>query len=296
MRVTQSMIAENFTRNLMQNLKRLDDINSQTSSEKRINRPSDDPVGAAMAIKLRRQLSAIKQYNSNAQQALTWMKDTETALTNAGDVIQRLSELAVEAANGTQTDEDKGKILDEVKELKDQLLKEANSTSLDRYLFSGYSTDKAPFIKDDVSGNIQANPDIVDGAINYNVGQSETIPVNLKGSEVFGDIFEAVEKFETALENNDGETISNEVISDIKGALNTVLKYRSQIGARTNRLEATVSRLEANEVDYKAQLSSIEDVDLAQAITDLKMEESVYRAALAVGARIIQPTLVDFLS
>ncbi|GAQ24373.1 MULTISPECIES: flagellar hook-associated protein FlgL [Tepidanaerobacter] len=296
MRVTQSMIAENFTRNLMQNLKRLDDINSQISSEKRINRPSDDPVGAAMAIKLRRQLSAIKQYNSNAQQALTWMKDTETALTNAGDVIQRLSELAVEAANGTQTDEDKGKILDEVKELKDQLLKEANSTSLDRYLFSGYSTDKAPFIKDDATGNIQANPDIVDGAINYNVGQSETIPVNLKGSEVFGDIFEAVEKFETALENNDGETISNEVISDIKGALNTVLKYRSQIGARTNRLEATVSRLEANEVDYKAQLSSIEDVDLAQAITDLKMEESVYRAALAVGARIIQPTLVDFLS
>lgn len=296
MRVTQSMIAENFTRNLMQNLKRLDDINSQISSEKRINRPSDDPVGAAMAIKLRRQLSAIKQYNSNAQQALTWMKDTETALTNAGDVIQRLSELAVEAANGTQTDEDKGKILDEVKELKDQLLKEANSTSLDRYLFSGYSTDKAPFIKDDATGNIQANPDIVDGAINYNVGQSETIPVNLKGSEVFGDIFEAVEKFETALENNDGETISNEVISDIKGALNTVLKYRSQIGARTNRLEATVSRLEANEVDYKAQLSSIEDVDLAQAITDLKMEESVYRAALAVGARIIQPTLVGFLS
>ncbi len=295
MRVTQSMITENFTRNLMQNLKRLDDINNQISSEKKINRPSDDPVGAAMAIKLRRQLSAIKQYNSNAQQALTWMKDTETALTNAGDVIQRLSELAVEAANGTKTGEDKEKILDEVKELKDQLLKEANSTSLDRYLFSGYSTDKAPFIKDDVTGSIEVNPDIVDGTINYNVGQSETIPVNLKGSEVFGDIFKAVEKFETALENNDGETISNEVISDIKGALNTVLKYRSQIGARTNRLEATVSRLEANEVDYKAQLSSVEDVDLAQAITDLKMEESVYRAALAVGARIIQPTLVDFL-
>lgn len=296
MRVTQSMITENFTRNLMQNLKRLNDINNQISSEKKINRPSDDPVGAAMAIKLRRQLSAIKQYNSNAQQALTWMKDTETALTNAGDVIQRLSELAVEAANGTQTGEDKEKILDEVKELKDQLLKEANSTSLDRYLFSGYSTDKAPFIKDGVTGSIEANPDIVDGTINYNVGQSETIPVNLKGSEVFGDIFKAVEKFETALENNDSETISNEVISDIKGALNTVLKYRSQIGARTNRLEATVSRLEANDVDYKAQLSSVEDVDLAQAITDLKMEESVYRAALAVGARIIQPTLVDFLS
>lgn len=60
MRITQSMINENFTRNLTQNLKRLADINDMIASRKRIRRPSDDPVGAAMALKIRRQLNAIQ--------------------------------------------------------------------------------------------------------------------------------------------------------------------------------------------------------------------------------------------
>jgi len=117
----------------------------------------------------------------------------------------------------------------------------------------------------------------------------------LTGYDVFSDIFKAVENLETAIETDDTEALSGQVLADIKNATSTVLKYRAQIGARSNRLEATVLRLDANEVDYKAQLSNIEDIDLAQMITDLKMEESVYRASLSVGARIIQPSLVDFL-
>ena len=59
-----------------------------------------------MALKLRRQLAAIEQYNNNAQDALTWMKDTETALANTGDILQRLNELTIQAANGPLTDDD----------------------------------------------------------------------------------------------------------------------------------------------------------------------------------------------
>uniref|UniRef100_UPI001BD59225 flagellin n=1 Tax=Tepidanaerobacter acetatoxydans TaxID=499229 RepID=UPI001BD59225 len=219
----------------------------------------------------------------------------ETALTNTGDVLQRLDELTVQVANGTLTPDDREKILYEVKELKDQLFQEANSTSLDRYLFGGYSTNKPPFIKNDVTGEIEKNPDTVNGAIEYDLGQSERISVNLTGYDVFSDIFKAVENLETAIETDDTEALSGQVLADIKNATSTVLKYRAQIGTRSNRLEATVLRLDANEVDYKAQLSNIEDIDLAQMITDLKMEESVYRASLSVGARIIQPSLVDFL-
>jgi flagellar hook-associated protein 3 FlgL len=295
MRITQSMINENFTRNLMQNLKRLGDINDMISSRKRIRRPSDDPVGAAMALKLRRQLAAIEQYNNNAQDALTWMKNTETALANTGEILNRLNELTVQAANGPLTDDDRQKILYEVRELKDQILKEANSTSIDRYLFGGYSTNKPPFSKDDNTGEIKVNTETVDGVIEYNLGHSERMPINLIGSEVFEDIFVAVEKLEGALEANDSDAISGQVLGDIKNAMSTVLKYRAQIGARSNRLEATVLRLDANEVDYLELLSNTEDIDLARMITELKMEESVYRASLSVGARIIQPSLVDFL-
>lgn len=403
MRITQSMINENFTRNLMQNLKRWGDINDMISSTKKIRRPSDDPVGAAMALKLRRQLTAIEQYNSNAKDALTWMKDTETALTNTGNVIHRLNELTVQAANGPLTSDERDKILYEVNELKDQILKEANSTSIDRYLFGGYLTDRAPFTKvgdkvifnlkpgsvnitndggtgmtdsaqidlnglgsnvasgdyrieitnyndtaktadmavlrinddgsetmvasgegvdvsqdglvipgneagwdftfnfgttgitADGSAEIQLTPTDAGGAIEYNLSQSERIPINQMGHEIFGDIFKAVEDLENALATNDTDALSGQVLEDIKNCTGIVLKYRAQIGARSNRLEATVLKLDANEVDYMELLTNTEDIDLAEMITQLKMEESVYRASLAVGARIIQPNLMDFL-
>jgi len=293
MRITQSMIIENFNRNLSQNLKRLADINDNISAQRRIRRPSDDPVGAAMALKIRRQLSAIGQYNSNAKDALTWLKDTETALTNAGNILQRLSELTVQAANGTLTAEERQKILYEVRELKDQLLQEANSTSVNRYIFGGYITDKPPFYVDEDTGKIEHNNPV--GTIEYNLGHSERIPVNMIGSEVFEDIFNAVEDLENALDKDLADEISGNILENIKKSLDTILKYRAQIGARSNRLEATVARLDADEIDSLDLLNSVEGIDLAKMITELKMEESIYRASLAVGARIIQPTLVDFL-
>lgn len=232
-------------------------------------------------------------YNNNAEDALTWMKDTEAALTNAGNILHRLNELAVQAANGPLTADEREKILYEVKELKDQLLQEGNSTSVNRYIFGGYITDKPPFAKDEITGKIIIQP--VDGTIEYNLGHSERIPINLIGSEVFKEVFDSVERFEDALEADDGELISDDIVGEIKDSMNTVLKYRAQIGARTNRLEATVARLDVNEVDYIDLLDKTEGIDLAKMITELKMEESVYRASLSVGARIIQPTLVDFL-
>lgn len=293
MRITQSMIIENFNRNLSQNLKRLADINDNISAQRRIRRPSDDPVGAAMALKIRRQLSAIEQYNSNAKDALTWLKDTETALTNTGNILQRLSELTVQAANGTLTAEERQKILYEVRELKDQLLQEANSTSVNRYIFGGYITDKPPFYVDEDTGKIEHNNPV--GTIEYNLGHSERIPVNMIGSEVFEDIFNAVEDLENALDKDLADEISGNILENIKKSLDTILKYRAQIGARSNRLEATVARLDSDEIDNLDLLNSVEGIDLAKMITELKMEESIYRASLAVGARIIQPTLVDFL-
>jgi len=295
MRITQSIITKTFNRNLTQSLKRLADINEMIVGQKRIRRPSDDPVGTSMALRFRRQLSAIEQYYSNAKDALTWLKDTETALTNVGDILQRVNELTVQAANGTLTADEREKILYEVRELKDQLFQEANSTSVNRYIFGGYSTDKQPFVKDESTGKIVVNSETVNGLFEYNIGESERISVNIIGSEVFGDIFKAVEDLEAALEANDGEKISGQILEDIKKSLDIVLKYRAQIGARTNRLESTISMLDADELDNLEFLDDVEGIDLAEMITQLKVEESVYRASLAIGARIIQPTLVDFL-
>lgn len=407
------MIAESFMRNMYQNLSRLGEKNDQISSQKRISRPSDDPVGAALAMRLRRQLAAMDQYKSNAEDAITWLKDTEAALTNTGDILHRLNDLTIQAANGTLTEEDRQTILHEVQELKDQLLQEANSTHVDRYLFSGYHVDKQPFIKNEkgkivlnseiknpndvrilgvegdaitdknqfiideieglepgkyklevvsmndnkltvkfyrqktkeemeeedtdlwvdpikitdipytednntvnINGNLNTTKyfkltlqldnvetqndtvtfEITPGDMNYHLGRNDLMPVNLQGPEVFEDIFKNVEALEEALKANDSSNLSGDVLKNIKGSLNHVLKYRSQVGARSKRLEMTVNKMESSYVDYTDLLSKTEDLDMAKAATELKMEESVYRAALAIGSRIIQPNLADFLS
>lgn len=77
--------------------------------------------------------------------------------------------------------------------------------------------------------------------------------------------------------------------------MENLLRWRAEAGARTNRLELVRDRLKHNQVDLEKLATEIEGIDIAEVIMKLKMEENVYRAALSVGARIIQPTLVDFL-
>ncbi|MCG0275605.1 MAG: flagellar hook-associated protein FlgL [Thermosediminibacteraceae bacterium] len=292
MRVTQGMLTEAFIRTLSQNLKRLGKKQDMLASGKKVRLPSDDPVSATLAMRLRDTLYSIEQYTKNVEDAITWLKSTEIALANTGEILQRIRELTVYAANGTLTAQDRQMVLDEVTQLKLQLLQEANSSHNKKYLFNGYRTDQAPFYID-TDGKIKPSVTTSE-TVEYNIGRSNSIQVNVMGVDVFTDIFQTVESIEQDLQGNDSTSLSGR-LDELDKAIDTVLKYRSQIGARINRLEITKTKLEYNNIDYTELLSRTEDVDVAKLIMDLKMEENVYRASLAVGARIIQPTLVDFL-
>ena len=97
-----------------------------------------------------------------------------------------------------------------------------------------------------------------------------------------------------ALRANDSTAIGT-ALSQLDAHQDNISALRGEGAAKTNRLELTQSRFEAQKIATTEQLSSIEDADMAQAITDATMRESVYRSALAVGAKVIQPSLVDFL-
>ncbi|RKD32331.1 flagellar hook-associated protein FlgL [Thermohalobacter berrensis] len=178
--------------------------------------------------------------------------------------------------------------------------------------------------------NIAANRSIKQSEImRYNVGISDQVDVNTVGTRVFG-IFDgdysdgnfdeiatgyrensdkkAADKGDAdksyliqifddligALESNDSDVIE-ETLGRIDKANNNLLSVRADIGAKVNRLELTQKRLESAEINFTKLLAENEDADLSEVIMDLKMKENVYRASLAAGARIIQPTLVDFL-
>lgn len=301
MRITNNMLINNMMLSLSNNLNRTQKYQSQLATGKKITIPSDDPIVASKALKLRTDVSEIEQYKRNTDDATAWMEITEATMNQMTEVIHRLKELTNQAANDTNTADDLLKIKEEVAQLKKQLISLSNATYAGRYLFSGYKTDK-PLLNDDGTFNIDiANSE----QIKFEIGIGDIININVPGSDLFGSsttetagtkskMVDTFDKVIDALENDPGSLTS--LLADIDDDLNNLLRVRAGLGARMNRVELTANRLDDDNVNFTKLMSKNEDVDIAEAIMNLMNEENVYRASLATGARVIQPSLVDFLS
>ncbi len=465
MRVTNNMLVKTMMTNINSNLSRLNKLQQQMSTGKKIRVPSDDPIIAARALKFRTDVSEIEQFKKNTEDSLSWLEVTENALSSLGDVIHRARELTVHASNGTLSDDDRLKIKAEISQLKKNIVEIGNASYAGRYVFAGYKTDEPPFeVEDTVVGEkikyngkylsiggpisssvagpttantfetfVQTNLDQISGQpelvmgnftsftaaapnldfnitlggtntqtmsltdgttytissaiseiqskinaatafgpdqirvsedngrikltvldesvnsieinnpiptapsapldvsqlgfadgvksvrnqkqdIQYEVSIGNRIKVNAEGNEVFGSgvdgLFETFKKLELAL---DGETsyltatistVSNastttfsidEVLSDLDNNMDNLLKVRADVGARTSFVELTKSRLADDYINFTALMSKNEDADMAEVIINLQNEQNVYNASLSAGAKIIQPTLVDFI-
>ncbi len=308
MRITNNMLINNMTYNLNKTLQRLEKLQYESSVGKKFRVPSDDPIGASKSLKFNTDISKVEQYLRNAKDAKSWLLETESALKEINSVLHRANVLTVQAANGPN-EQDLSKIRDEIEELRDHLILIANSTYAGRTLFTGFKTDKE-LLDEDGKYKIGINNEEV---FIYNVGVAERVPVNTLGNKVFGkgdtaDYTSKVSAGEKAYliqvfddligaldpDDPDHDTIQTS-LTRIKDSMNQVLSVTSEIGARVNRLELTENKLEDQLLTLQELLSFNEDVSLPDALMRLAIEENVYRASLGVSARIIQPSLMDFL-
>ncbi|NLO39457.1 MAG: flagellar hook-associated protein FlgL [Ruminiclostridium sp.] len=301
MRITNNMLINNMISNLNTNLNRMNKYQNQLATGKKISLPSDDPIVASRALKLRTDVAEIEQYQRNVDDASSWMEITETTLEQMGEVMQRVRELTVQGSNGTSTPEDLDKIKQEMDQLKIQMTHLANTTYSGRYIFSGYKTDKPLMDENGVFLIDIANSE----QINYEIGIGDDININVAGSDLFNNGTDAaatgtsslIGTFDTliaALGSGDNSAVGN-TLSQIDADMNNILRVRSGLGARMNRLELTANRLGDDFINFTKLMSKNEDVDMAEAIMGLQNEENVYRASLSAGAKVIQPSLVDFL-
>jgi len=295
------MLINNMLSNLNTNLDRMSRYQTQLATGKKITLPSDDPIVASRSLKLRTDVAEIKQYQRNVEDAVSWMEITETTLAQMGDVIQRVRELTVQGANGTTTTEDLEKAMKEVEQLKIQMTHMANTTYAGRYIFSGFKTDKPLMDENGVFQIDIANSEM----INFEIGMGDDIHVNVTGSDLFnheinavaGDKSSIIQTFDNiiaALTAGDHEAVGDN-LAQIDADFNNILRVRSGVGARMNRLELTLNRLGDDTVNFTKLMSKNEDVDMAEAIMNLLNEENVYKASLSAGAKVIQPSLIDFL-
>ncbi|MGN1385880.1 MAG: flagellar hook-associated protein FlgL [Bacillus sp. (in: firmicutes)] len=304
MRVTQSMLSNNTLRNLSNTYSKLQTLNNQITTGKKFTKPSDDPVAAMNAISYRTDLNQIQQYQENIATVQNWTDSTDDALNSVNNVLQKIRELTVQASNGTYEGTQRSYIAEEIKQLQEEIISISDTQIGGKYIFGGTKTDVKP--SDDYT--------TAKGEMNIQVFSGITLPLNMEGAPIFGemignkvDVTDAdgnvvstersggLQKLINTLTGGGSEEEIGAYLTEIDKQMDLVLGKMSVVGARQNRVELMDDRLSNQEVFSTRVLSNNEDIDLEKVAIDLTAQESVLNAALSAGASIIQPTLMDFL-
>lgn len=302
MRITQSMLQNNMLRHLFKSQQEMDKYFTQIYTGKKIRRPSEDPVIAMRGIGYRTELEEVKQYQRNVSNVWSWMDHADDALDKATKVMQRLEYLAIQAKNDTLSQSERHSILEEVKQLEQHLITIANTSVNGRYIFNGTDTNHAPVVYDESEGKgiiwEPADPNVESGRdkpVIIEVSKGITFEVNIDPDSVFPqELFDVIKDFKDAL-NGDPLKDIDDSIGALQEMRQKIIRGRADLGARMNRLELIEDRLSQQGIIAEDIMKKNEGVDFEEAVMNLLAQEAVHRAALASGAKLIQPSLIDFL-
>ncbi len=233
--VQHNLTAMNSNRMLGLTTSSLAKSTEKLSSGYKINRAADDAAGLAISEKMRRQVRGLTQASANAQDGISAVQTAEGALNEVHDMLQRMNELATQAANGTNTTVDRGYIDQEVQALKSEITRVASTTTFnEQNLLDGTFTGK----------NLQVGAE-AGQVIGISIAKMSSTGIGVSGVFV-----NTVSKASAA-------------IVSIKNALASVSKQRSDLGALQNRLEHTINNLDNVVENTTAAESQIRDTDMA---------------------------------
>lgn len=291
---------------------RLAKTQEQASSGLAINRLSDDPVGASTALLLRAGIDVTSQFEENLIQARNRIGTVEAALGGTVDLLIQAQDAATQGANGSQSVQTRAILAVEVERIHDELLSRANTRSSQAFVFSGYSTDSAPFVVTGPFVDAAPSPtvsyagDSNEAQIPIDEGISATATLN--GARIFlgdadgdgatdagaEDLFDVLADLRDALRADDQNAVAA-ALPRLSNALDQVSLERAKVGMTDTKVADLQSRLAVRKTDLQIRLSDTQDADLAAVFSDLVSQEAALRATLESTTRLSQPSLLDFL-
>ena len=285
---------------------RLSKTQTQLSTTKQINKPSDAPDQAATITRLKSAIDRQNAYVSTINSVKDKLSQQETAASNATDVLTRLKELTIQAANDTYSGVDRQSIDLEVMQLRDQLLSLANTQDVNgNFIFSGSRVGKQAFATDE-NGKLVYQGDQTVSATG--VGDQSAVDINRSGTNPFDKIvrldennkkmavgfFQVIDDLSAALQSNNSGDIKRAVgeMTTLQQGLSDSL---ASIGAATNKIDNQASLAEENVLRMKSTLSQVEDTDYTEAITKMNKDILALQAAQSSFAKIAQLNLFDYI-
>jgi flagellar hook-associated protein 3 FlgL len=291
MRVTEGMIYNSTNQSLSSTLTALQAMTEKVSSTKELNRPSDNPADVRSAVQLRDVLAELNQFQRNIDSASSRVDTMDIAMSSVGDLIQRANELAVAGANGALGPSDRQAMAQEVTQLIESIAQDAGAKYGGDYVFSGFRVDQPPYTVTGPGtlGAYQGDH----GVVIARIGPASTMQINVAGDAVFQPAIDALTQLRNDLQG--GAPVQQTTITAIQGSLDNLLSYRAQVGARANRLDQAKASQSSLVTSNQGLLSQLEDADMPSVITELSKRQTTYQATLAVTAKVMQTSLIDYL-
>lgn len=290
-RVTNATQTLNAQNNLQASLQRQTALYDQATSRRLLNRPSDDPTATASALGVRSDQAANTQYARNADNGDAWLTTADSTLTSVEAIMNRVRDLTVQGSNdGALSPEAKEAVATELDGLKKSLLSLANTTYLGRTVFAGNSNAGVAFQPDYTFTGVAGS------TVDRRVGPDSTVRVDSDGAAVFGtgasSVFALIDNTVSDLRSgvNTGPRLG-----EIDNRMKAIVGEHAEIGGRQTRIDKAKDTLAVNSNSLEGQRASLEDVDLSKVLLDLKTQDVNYQTAIAVTAKVLQPTLMDFL-
>lgn len=307
MKISTSLYFDRATQQLGGVQAKLSKVQEQLSTGLQIVKPSDEPDKASLVTRLEGEIARTLSYQETLKSVNVRLTAEETALKNSSDVMFRIKELTVQAANDTLGTLDRQSVAREISTLKEQILSLANSQdSNGNYLFSGSKATQPAFSKDD-TGRVIYQGD--HARMKVNVGDNRRMNLNMPGSDAFVrvvrddgkggkvgvDFFQSLDDLVNAIQSTDRSGIQRG-ISELDTLQNGISEGLGQVGADLTVVDFQNSLLDQVKLRLETTRSDVQDLDYTEAITRMNKDQLALEAAQSSFAKISQMNLFKFLN
>ncbi len=307
MKVSTSMFFDSASNMLSNVQSSLAKTQEQLSTGKQITKPSDVPEKAAVVTRIESELARQTSYQNSMKTVGIRLTAEETALSSSSDVMYRMKELAMQAANDTLSPADRQTVSLEMSQLRDQMLSLANSQdSNGNYLFAGSRVTHMPFTND-AKGRVVYQGD--ESRMLVAVGDNRRMNLNMVGSDAFTNVvrddgkggkvgvgfFQSMDDLVASVQKSDKVGIQRGL-----GELDTLQQGLSnataQIGTDQNVIDSQNNVLDETVLRLKTTLSDVQDLDYTEAITKLNKDQLALESAQSSFAKISQLSLFKYIN
>ncbi len=305
-RVTHQTIQRSTLANLQHNLGRMSDLQNKLSGGKVITKASDDPGGTARTMQLRASQRATEQFARNADDGVAWLSTIDSAIQASVASLRKARDLTVQGANsGAMGDLPRANIASEIEGIRDALLDQANTSYLGRMVFAGTSDAGEAFSvvapTPPATSPTYTWTGTTGATVERRLAPETTVRADADGVAVFGEddpvagtvsVFALLDSI--AADLRAGIDVEPR-LAELDTRMDAMLGEIADVGTRYGQMQAAQAATQKTLQDLTGQISAIEDIDLAEVLVEIQSQEVAYQAALGATARVLQPSLLDFL-